>query len=82
MQSGQEFSSYRRQLECTTTAGLVAEECAARYAWRVGLHPALMEPLRLLCWLVHARAAIDRGADASLFLALAGHELERQAGSR
>ncbi len=86
MHTGGEVASYRRMLTPTTPTGGAYAECTAMYAERVGLEASTLKPLRLLCWLVHARSAQLRaqtetmGApqDGSLFLELARHELARQ----
>jgi hypothetical protein len=83
MHAGGEVASYRRMLAPTASTGGVYAECTAMYAERVGLEASTLQPLRLLCWLVHARSAQLRaqtatmGApqDGSLFLELARHEL-------
>jgi hypothetical protein len=85
MHTGGELASYRRILTPTTFTGGVYAECTAIYAERVGFDRSMLQPLRLLCWLVHARSAQLRaqtetmGApqDGSLFLELARHELAR-----
>jgi hypothetical protein len=85
MHTGGELASYRRILTPTTFTGGVYAECTAVYAERVGFDRSMLPPLRLLCWLVHARSAQLRaqtetmGApqDGSLFLELARHELAR-----
>ena len=86
MHTGQELASYRRMLTPSSSTGSVYVECTAAYAERVGLDPSTLEPLRLLCWLVHARSAQLReegetmGAPEGglLFLELARDELARQ----
>jgi hypothetical protein len=85
MHTGGELDSYRRILTPTTPTGGVYAECTAAYAERVGFDRSMLQPLRLLCWLVHARSAQLRaqtatmGApqDGSLFLELARHEFAR-----
>ena len=85
MHTGGEIASYRRMLTPTTLTGGAYAECTAMYAERVGFDQSTLPPLRLLCWLVHARSAQLRaqtetmGApqDGSLFLELARHELAR-----
>ena len=85
MHTGGEIASYRRMLTPTTLSGGAYAECTAMYTERVGLDQSTLPPLRLLCWLVHARSAQLRaqtetmGApqDGSLFLELARHELAR-----
>ena len=85
MHTGRELASYRRMLTPACSTGRVYAECMAAYAKHVGLDPAKIEPLRLLCWLVHARAAqlredsetIGGSADGLLFLELARDELAR-----
>ena len=83
--TGRELGSYERALTPATPTGRVFAECSINYARRVGLEPSTLVPLRLLCWLVHARSAQLRGSpgtsggrgDEGLFLALARHELDR-----
>ena len=85
MDAGGELGSYRRMLTPSSRTGRVYSECTAAYGGRVGLEPSALEPMRLLCWLVHARAAQLREGDASgasedslLLLQLAREELARQ----
>ncbi len=86
MHSGWELASYRRMLTPSTSVGGVYAECATTYAERVGFDLPTLDPLRLLCWLIHARSAQLReksettGApeDSTLLLDLAREELARQ----
>ena len=82
--TGRELVSYAAMLDPRTVSGRIYRDSAAEYSRRVGVTPDQLDRLRLLCWLVHARAAQVRG-DASaagmprepLFLALARSELSR-----
>jgi hypothetical protein len=87
LHTGGELDSYRRMLGGSEPTARVYAECTTAYAERVGLDPACLTPLRLLCWLVHAWSGGVRAGDAgsarsrrdgSLFLQLARHELARQ----
>ncbi|MDP9258899.1 MAG: aminoglycoside phosphotransferase family protein [Actinomycetota bacterium] len=86
MHTGGELASYRRMLTPSSSTGRVYAESMAAYVERVGLDASMLEPLRLLCWLVHARAAQLRQEGETmggrehglLFLELARDELARQ----
>jgi hypothetical protein len=76
-------ASYTAMLRPDSATGRVYARCVARYASRVGIDPSAFNSLRLLCWLIHARAAQLRDAggtrEAGFHLALARWELDRQA---
>jgi hypothetical protein len=83
--TGRELYYYRRMLTESTPTGRAYAECTAAYAARVGLDPSALDPLRLLCWLVHARSAqlreesetMDAPEGGLLLLELARDELAR-----
>lgn len=52
--------SYRAALDPTAFTGRVVAECQRRYLACVGLDPAVLHPLRLLTWLIHARSEHER----------------------
>jgi thiamine kinase-like enzyme len=52
--------SYRASLDPTTLTGSLRVQCMERYRRRVGLHDAIMQPLNLLVWLIHARSEYQR----------------------
>lgn len=59
-------ASYRRLLDPASFTGRVRRDCMARYAERIGLEPADIEPLAALTWLIHARSDYRRfTADAA-----------------
>ena len=80
-------ASYRRSLDASTVTGAVRHQCLVRYCEALGLHPAVLPPLRVLVWLIHAHsdfrhAAADAGASPSpdalgrsLFLGLWAEEV-------
>lgn len=80
---------YRRLLDPSTPEGRVAAGCFDLYGSRLGIEPAEISRLRLLCWLVHSRSDYlhlemeaagrpDAGdLERSTFLALLRVELER-----
>jgi hypothetical protein len=84
--SGRERESYRRMLTPGSPTGRVYSECATLYAQRVDLEPSAVDPLRMLCWLVHARSAqLRQEAETmgppdggALFRQLARDEIARQ----
>ncbi len=87
LHSGDELDSYGRMIASSGATGRVYAECVTRYAKRVGLDQTWLRPLRLLCWLVHARTSGVRegnldgsrsSRDAAVFLQLARHELADQ----
>jgi hypothetical protein len=81
--------TYARTLDPRSTVGAVVRACEESYCARLGLDPGQLHPLRLLCWIVHARseyAQLEQDAvgsptqDAlagSLFLSLWRQELKR-----
>jgi hypothetical protein len=84
--TGRELASYAAMLDPRTLTGRVYRQSTDEYARRVGVTPDQVERLRLLCWLVHARAAQMRSEAAApgtplepLFLGLARSELRRRA---
>jgi hypothetical protein len=87
MHTGREGRSYGRMLDPQTAVGRVYQECMRRYCAAAAVPDAAVAPLRLLCWLTHARSAqVLRSAgpsgpsarfDARLFLELARMELAR-----
>jgi Phosphotransferase enzyme family len=83
MGTGREPASYAAMLDRRTFTGQVYRQSTEEYSRRVGVTPDQLGRLRLLCWLVHARAAQVQGdasaAGAPLFLALARSELRRRA---
>jgi hypothetical protein len=58
--SGQFRPSYRTALNKNTPTGLVQAQCLSRYLERLSLDPAVLHPLRLLTWLIHARSEYQR----------------------
>jgi hypothetical protein len=48
--------SYRASLDAETFTGRVRSECFDRYLTITDLDPAVVEPLRLLTWMVHAHS--------------------------
>jgi hypothetical protein len=58
--SGRYREAYRASLNPATLMGAIRVEALARYQQRLGLDPALMAPLRLFVWLVHARSEYQR----------------------
>lgn len=65
MDSGGEAASYAAMLDPRSFTGRIYAECVARYTERLGLSPALIGHLRLLCWLVHAGSEAARRAEAA-----------------
>jgi len=47
---------HRNTLNLSTSTGSVVRECMERYASKIGLDPAPLRALRLLCWLLHSRS--------------------------
>ena len=84
---------HRSSLDPTTTCGTITAECLRRYAELAGLDPSRLWPLRLMCWLVHARSefgrleqVLGRPPDSSalrdsLFVALWRQELNMVSGA-
>lgn len=56
LENGRTREVYGRMLDPGTASGRVAAECLSEYAGQLGLNPALLPQLRLLCWIVHARS--------------------------
>ena len=56
LEGGTTRRSYAGLLDPTSSHGSVAAECLAAYVDGVGLDPDCVDPLRLLCWLVHSRS--------------------------
>lgn len=87
--TGRARETYVRLLDPTTAIGSVAAESFAVYCAGVGIEPAVLAGLRMLCWVVHAhsehaRARSDGGGvpsrdtlRASTFLGLIHEELRR-----
>jgi hypothetical protein len=85
--------AHRSTLDPTTTTGMIAAECLRHYVELVGMDPSRLWPLRLMCWLVHARSEYGRIEDAlgrppdpsalrdSLFVALWKRELSMASGA-
>jgi hypothetical protein len=92
--SGRYRESYRASLDASTLAGAVSVECLTRYADRIGIAPAALDPLRLLVWLLHSRSEYRRLVDdaggrpepaalrRSLFVSLWEEEVRRAVESR
>jgi Phosphotransferase enzyme family len=84
------LAAYERSLDPATSTGRVVAECESHYCERLGLEPAVLAPLRLLCWAVHCRSEFRHAElDAAkaptaerlsrgLFLTLFRSELARQ----
>jgi hypothetical protein len=84
---------HRLTLDPTTNCGTITAECLRRYAELVGMDPSRLGPLRLMCWLVHARSefarleeGLGRRPDSSalrdsLFVALWQQELDMVSGA-
>jgi len=84
---------HRSTLDPTTASGTITAECLRRYAELVGMDLSSLWPLRLMCWLVHARSefgrleqVLGRRPDSSalrdsLFVALWQQELDMAAGA-
>jgi len=67
--SGRYRESYRASLDPSTFAGSVRAEALARYQRALGLDQALLAPLSVFVWLVHARSEYQRlVADATTLL--------------
>jgi phosphotransferase family enzyme len=87
--AGRTRQRYAELLDPGTAVGRVAADCFAAYSAAVGLDPATLARLRLLCWIVHCRsdyrhlemaAAGPPDAEAlrgAIFLGLAEEELSR-----
>ena len=56
MRSGRYREVYRAGLDPATPTGKIHRDCLAHYAARTGLDPGLIEPLRLLTWVIHSRS--------------------------
>jgi len=55
-QTGRYRDSYRAMLDPAAPRGSLAERCMSLYCRRLGLDPAVVRPLRVLTWMVHARS--------------------------
>ena len=79
MKTGRFRESYRAALDPGTFTGGVAAECQGRYLASLGLDMAVLRPLRLLTWLIHARGKLNRrnptALQHSLFVSLWEEEL-------
>lgn len=87
------LDSYRTMLDPATRTGRVVAECVERYCRAADLDPGVIQPLRLLVWMVHARSEYQRIASdiagepreqdlrRSLFVELWKEELRHNAGS-
>ncbi|MBA4159019.1 MAG: aminoglycoside phosphotransferase family protein [Gemmatimonadetes bacterium] len=49
-------ASYRGTFDPATFTGAVASDCLARYLEAVGVGTEALHPLRVLCWMLHARS--------------------------
>ena len=58
--SGRFEASYRATHDASTRTGAVARACLAAYAEAVGVSATAIRPLRLLCWMLHARSEYRR----------------------
>jgi hypothetical protein len=58
--TGRYVESYRRGQELRTPAGRLSAACLERYAHELGLDPNIIQPLRLLTWMIHARSEHSR----------------------
>jgi Ser/Thr protein kinase RdoA (MazF antagonist) len=88
--TGRVREAYAASLDPATRTGRVVRACESSYCERLGLDFALLPPLRLLCWAVHARSdyaqltgdaagpPIRDALGLSFFLTLWREELRRQ----
>jgi hypothetical protein len=60
LESGTTIDAYERSLDPRTPTGAVVAECERSYCQRLGLHPTALQPLRLLCWIIHAASEYRR----------------------
>jgi hypothetical protein len=56
MKTGNYIESYRRAYDPATSAGCLQIACEKRYIECTGLDQAVLNPLRLLAWLIHTRS--------------------------
>jgi hypothetical protein len=56
LESSRSRETYARVLDPATWIGRVAADCLKRYCAEVGVDSRTLAPLRLLCWIVHARS--------------------------
>ena len=93
LESGRTRESYRSLLDPGTPAGAVADASLRQYAGELGIDPAQLPALRLLCWIVHSRSdhrhlGLRAGGTPpaselrrSVFLGLVEEELDRVPGA-
>ncbi len=56
LERGTTRESYRRLLDSTTAYGEIAAAETERYCEALGLDPAILPSLRLLCWMIHCHS--------------------------
>jgi hypothetical protein len=88
MESKRFAESYRSSVDPMTFTGRVTAACERAYIERLNLEPAVVVPLRALCWVIHSRPELTRIArdtatgvlpvGRSLFRTLLREELRRQ----
>ena len=85
--------AHRSTLDPTTTSGAITTDSLRHYVELLGINPSQLWPLRLMCWLVHARSGYGRIEDRlgrppdqsalrdSLFVALWKQEVSMAVGA-
>jgi hypothetical protein len=56
MDSGREVDTYARMLDARSPSGEVFHECLEQYTRAVGIEAAVLGPLRILLWMLHAQS--------------------------